>query len=336
MTTNKQRLIDLLAMGRVANLPTVVSNVLVGCLLGLIFQNNWQGLHPLIAPCIAGCLLYLGGCFLNDWKDSQWDAKHKPDRPIPSHRWSQRSILTLSFLLILTGLLVAIKINTSSLVVAFLITIAICIYTHIHKKTAWSIIPMGACRALLYYLGFFSQTDMTRMMAEFSFGFSAYSHDSYYLTLHLASFVIFAIPSLGILSYIAGLSLLARFEAKGSLSRSNKVVALFLLFLPALTHSFIGALRVPIISLLATIPFIICVIASARLIKKSVAQGVSLLLASITSLDLIIFIPLAYSDEFSRIHFSSSTTLNQLLIFPAAAVIAFFLSLLLQRIAPAT
>ena len=73
------KLRTLLVLGRVSNLPTVWSNCFAGWLLA------GGGLWPdfaLIA--FAATCLYLGGMFLNDAFDAQFDQQHRPERPIPS------------------------------------------------------------------------------------------------------------------------------------------------------------------------------------------------------------------------------------------------------------
>ena len=74
---NKQAVIDLLAAGRVANLPSVVSNVMLGAVVfALMGKVVWPSVFFGI---VVGVSLYLGGCFLNDWWDRNWDREHKPE-----------------------------------------------------------------------------------------------------------------------------------------------------------------------------------------------------------------------------------------------------------------
>ena len=69
----------LLSLGRVSNLPTVWSNCLAGWCIG-------QGLHGerLFLLLMGATFLYLGGMFLNDAFDAQYDRQHRPERPIPT------------------------------------------------------------------------------------------------------------------------------------------------------------------------------------------------------------------------------------------------------------
>src|SRR5687768_18320093 len=69
----------LLVLGRASNLPTVWSNCLAGWILG--GEGQWSGLMLLM---LGGTFLYLGGMYLNDAFDSEFDRQHRPERPIPS------------------------------------------------------------------------------------------------------------------------------------------------------------------------------------------------------------------------------------------------------------
>ena len=74
----------LLSTARVANIPSVVSNVWVGVVLGALMRSYAGDQPPSIpwtsaaATTFAGILLYVGGNFLNDWMDRAWDAEHRP------------------------------------------------------------------------------------------------------------------------------------------------------------------------------------------------------------------------------------------------------------------
>ncbi len=69
----------LLVLGRVSNLPTVWSNCLAGWLLG----GGGHGLDFLILL-LGASLLYVGGMFLNDAFDQEFDRVSRRERPIPS------------------------------------------------------------------------------------------------------------------------------------------------------------------------------------------------------------------------------------------------------------
>src|SRR3954452_796413 len=72
----------LLVLGRVSNLPTVWSNCLAAWLLGG-GGKNWD---RFALVCSGATLLYIGGMYLNDAFDANFDAQHRRERPIPSGR----------------------------------------------------------------------------------------------------------------------------------------------------------------------------------------------------------------------------------------------------------
>ena len=79
MADATKQLRSLLILGRVSNLPTVWSNCFAGWWLA--GAGSWNGLALL---CLGATCLYLGGMYLNDAFDAQFDQQHRPERPIPS------------------------------------------------------------------------------------------------------------------------------------------------------------------------------------------------------------------------------------------------------------
>src|SRR5262245_8978384 len=69
----------LLVLGRVSNLPTVWSNCLCGWLL-----SGASTMDRFFLLCLGATFLYLGGMYLNDAFDAQFDQQHRSERPIPS------------------------------------------------------------------------------------------------------------------------------------------------------------------------------------------------------------------------------------------------------------
>ncbi len=284
---------DLLAAGRIANLPTVWTNVLVGAALA---GGNWDigQLTCLALVMLAGSFLYVAGCFYNDYYDRHWDAEHKPERAIPSGRISASLLGWLVLIFAVLGTLVCCSFGLGPGLVALWIIGFIFIYTRIHKRTAFAILPMGACRAGLYFLGFVSMGDVA-----------------------LQPKII--IPALGLISYIAGITLVARSEATNTLPSGAKWFGFLLLSAPIITHS------LPI-SLL-TVVYVIGGGALLYLLKVTVEDSVggfvSLSLAGICVIDGFLLFNLGAE--------ALPVWLNIVII-----VAGFLLCRLLQRIAPAT
>lgn len=331
MPTRRQRLLDLLAMGRVANVPTVLCNVFTGCLLGAWFWGGLnQDLYPghkisLLLPLLSGACLYLGGCFLNDWSDSHWDKQHRPERAIPSGRIHPQTVLKIAAALLAAGLALAFYAKAWALLPAAAIVAAILVYTRFHKQSPLAIIPMGLCRGLLYALGFVAQ--------PLEFVESPYPGGFIQWQIYARGGILLLSLSLGLLAYIAGLSLAARFESKGQLIGNTKLLALLLLATPILTHTWIWIEATPKPSYLAAALFALVLLPVITLIRKrGLGLFVSALLAIIPLIDLIVLAPISRAAVAGPLVVPtiSSTTIL------AVPFLALLLALALQRLAPAT
>ena len=133
-----------LTLARVPNLPTVWSNVLMAWVLG-----GGQGSWGLAAAIFGGTLLYAGGCTLNDACDARWDRAHKPDRIIPAGTITERAVCTLGLGEMAGGLALFCIAGPGTWFLPVGLVVAILLYDLRHKETPWSVIVMGACRALL-------------------------------------------------------------------------------------------------------------------------------------------------------------------------------------------
>ena len=89
-----------LRLGRISNLPTVWTNVLVGVMLG----GGSLADSRLALLMVALSLFYVGGMFLNDAFDRDFDAKHRPERPIPSGQVSAHEVFIAGFGLLALGM----------------------------------------------------------------------------------------------------------------------------------------------------------------------------------------------------------------------------------------
>src|SRR5947208_1154584 len=89
----------LFVLGRVSNLPTVWSNCLAGWWLG-----GAGPLWKLLLLCFGTACLYIGGMFLNDAFDVEFDRQHRHERPIPSGAIDLEAVWKWSFGWMLLGL----------------------------------------------------------------------------------------------------------------------------------------------------------------------------------------------------------------------------------------
>jgi 4-hydroxybenzoate polyprenyltransferase len=143
-----------LRLGRVSNLPTVITNVLAGCML----SSRDFSLPVYACLCASMTLAYVGGMYLNDAFDREYDARFRPERPIPSGEVSAQRVFALGFGMLGVGVfwvaLIALRGAGGSALAAGSSMLAlagtIVFYNLYHKQNPWSPVLMGACRVLVY------------------------------------------------------------------------------------------------------------------------------------------------------------------------------------------
>jgi 4-hydroxybenzoate polyprenyltransferase len=100
----------------------------------------------------GGTFLYIGGMYLNDAFDAQFDWQHRPERPIPSGAIPVGTVWLLGFSWLGVGLGCLMLFGQTSLVFALLLVAAILIYDAVHKIFEFSPLLMALCRFLLIVL----------------------------------------------------------------------------------------------------------------------------------------------------------------------------------------
>ena len=134
-----------LALGRVSNLPTVWTNTLAGALL--------VGARPgpeFALVVLAFSLFYTGGMFLNDAFDSPWDARERPERPIPSGAAGAREVFLWGFALLAAGVLLLTLFGAEAAMAGMALAGVIIFYDWNHKANPLGPVVMGLCRVLIY------------------------------------------------------------------------------------------------------------------------------------------------------------------------------------------
>lgn len=316
----------LLATSRVANIPSVVSNVWLGVAVATILGDAPIAWGLTLRLALAGVLLYIAGNFLNDWMDRAWDAKHRPERALPRGLFPPTLYLALAVVLAMLGVGAAASVGSASGIVALAIVGCIVIYTVWHKRSPWLVIPMGLCRALLPVLGFVA------------------------FAPHLNG--IWPAAS-GLFCYIAGLSLSARYEAmphapKIAMFASRTLLVttaalmikecVSLLFcLPVVNSGLVAYLEgsknatwltLPLpVAFSGAIAYYLWLVVCLTVRRKPVPVHVSSLLAGIPLVDWIVLLPISLSLG------SWNPFAIACLVTPP---LAFVSALLLQRLAPAT
>lgn len=134
----------LLVLGRVSNLPTVWSNCLAGWLLS-------QGGDPInfLLLCVGATCLYVGGMYLNDAFDVQFDQQHRPERPIPSGAISLAAVWLWGLGLLSAGLVCLVFLSKTTAILALLLALCILLYDAVHKIFAFAPVLMAGCRFFL-------------------------------------------------------------------------------------------------------------------------------------------------------------------------------------------
>ena len=143
-----------LRLGRVSNLPTVWTNTLAGIVLA-----GGQAGDPRTGPLLlALSLFYVAGMYLNDAYDAEFDARERPERPIPSGRVSADTVFTAGFGMMALGLAllawagygVAGGTELAPVMGGLGLGAAIVLYNRRHKDNPLSPVLMGLCRVLVY------------------------------------------------------------------------------------------------------------------------------------------------------------------------------------------
>lgn len=134
----------LLVLGRVSNLPTVWTNCLAGWLLG--GGGEWERLAWL---CLGATLVYVGGMFLNDAFDADFDTQHRRERPIPSGAISREATWLWSAVLLAGGTGMLGWLGREPAILALQLLVCVVLYDAFHKSLDWSPVLMASCRFFL-------------------------------------------------------------------------------------------------------------------------------------------------------------------------------------------
>lgn len=148
-----------LELMRPANIITAFADILAGfnAVGGVLYFSSGEleispdGLGWLL---LATFGLYGGGIVFNDLFDASIDAKERPERPIPSGRYSRFEASILGSLLFLIAVVSAFQVNTTALVLATGILIFAFLYDAWAKHSAiLGPLFMGICRGGNLLLG---------------------------------------------------------------------------------------------------------------------------------------------------------------------------------------
>jgi len=162
LTVDRSRARAYLLLARFSNLPTVWTNVVAGTVAsGAAFTA------PLAAwLCAAISFLYTAGMFLNDAFDREFDARARPDRPIPAGNVTVRETFAAGWTLLGVGLfLLAWKTNAAATLWGLALSAAIVYYDYRHKQNPFGPVVMGLCRGLVYCVAAAASSGVTLAVA---------------------------------------------------------------------------------------------------------------------------------------------------------------------------
>jgi len=249
------KLRTLLILGRVSNLPTVWSN----CLAGWLLAGGGRG-SDLALLCFGGTCLYVGGMFLNDAFDAQFDQQHRPERPIPTGAIEVGEVWAWGLGLLAGGLAALAQFPFATLVLAILLTGAILVYDAVHKIFAFAPLLMALCRFLL-------------LLLAASVGAQGFPGLAVWAALVLAS-------------YIVGLSFLARSESTlAPLSHWPCLLLAAPLMLAFIVNAGAGQMRSLVLSAVLLFWILRCLRFALWSAQRNIGRGVSGLLAAIPLVD---------------------------------------------------
>lgn len=143
----KKYLRTLLVLGRVSNLPTVWSNCLAGWLI-----SGSRSIRSLLLLCAGATALYIGGMYLNDAFDVEFDRLNRKERPIPSGAISVGDVWGYGLSWLGLGLALLYFFSAVTFTLAVALVLSILLYDAIHKAIAFSPVIMAACRFLLFVM----------------------------------------------------------------------------------------------------------------------------------------------------------------------------------------
>ncbi|MBR0846383.1 UbiA family prenyltransferase [Bradyrhizobium diazoefficiens] len=140
------RALTWLKLGRVSNLPTVLTNVIAGA----IIANPNAPFADLVTIGLSMTSFYVGGMYLNDYFDREIDARERPGRPIHAGEIGARTVLIIGVALLVLGVGLLAPFGRLAMGLGLVLAAAILLYDLWHKGNAVAPVIMGLCRALVY------------------------------------------------------------------------------------------------------------------------------------------------------------------------------------------
>ncbi len=235
----------------------------------LVLSQAAPGYINVILVLLSMSLVYVGGMFMNDAIDAEWDKKNSIPRPIACGEANSRTVFKMAALCFVISLLALSfleegpQVNEGlALISCFILIGLVALYNWIHKKFRYASVVMGFCRAMVYITTAAALGDISLPVV---------------------------VASLSLAAYITGLTALARAEHLNSINQLGLPLAgaLFILSTPLLVSLAISL----DVSLSAIVAVVLLLWMSWQLKKyffsdeRDVKAGVGGLLAIIPLLD---------------------------------------------------
>ncbi len=104
-------------------------SVFVGGFLAYNSQlTTHNSLFELPLACLVCFLIISAGNSINDWADAEIDKLNKPDKPIPSGRFTRPQVLVISIILFALGLLITLLLPIALFFIALLASLLLLLY----------------------------------------------------------------------------------------------------------------------------------------------------------------------------------------------------------------
>jgi 4-hydroxybenzoate polyprenyltransferase len=250
-----QTLYGYLALARISNSPTVVSNTLAGAALAGTLQLN--GMMGFVA--IAMVLFYTAGMYLNDLLDYTIDCRERPERPLPTGIVSRPAAVAVVIALFSSGSMLLWSVGLYPFLSGLVLIALIICYDRWHKSNPLSPLLMALCRGMVYVTAFL-----------------AFSSHSLFNLL---------IPGCLLMLYVVGLTYIAKTENKPSVANAGILATLFLPGMYFVTRRLL--LSLPFI-LLFTAWVAYSISFTYRPHKRQIGRTVGQLIAGISLLDSLV------------------------------------------------
>ena len=149
--TISSTVINYLRLARIANVFTIVSNILLGYLFFTPISNfDHFNIVKLIS---ISAFLYIGGMVLNDYFDINIDKKERPWRPLSSNKITKKNALVIILFSFSYSLIFSFIIGLNTFIITLIMIALIFLYNKFLKNTIYGPINMGVIRSLNIVLG---------------------------------------------------------------------------------------------------------------------------------------------------------------------------------------